>query len=196
MTNFILATNNMKKLAEMQRILSPLGINVVTAKMLGIELPDVVEDGETFEDNAKLKAHAACEFTNMPSIADDSGLCVDYLDGAPGIYSARFSGGHGDDEANNDLLLEKLDGVPMEQRTAYYVCAICCVFPDGREITVRGECHGHIGFERDGHEGFGYDPLFLVDGRAFGRYSAEEKDKISHRGNALRKLTEELEKII
>lgn len=196
MEDFILATNNMKKLAEMQRILSPLGTNVVTAKMLGIELPDVVEDGETFEDNAALKAHAACEFTHMPSIADDSGLCVDYLDGAPGIYSARFSGGHGDDEANNDLLLEKLDGVPMEKRTAYYVCAICCVFPDGREITVRGECHGHIGFERDGHEGFGYDPLFLVDGRAFGRYTAEEKDKISHRGNALRQLTKELTKIL
>ncbi len=196
MTNFILATNNMKKLAEMQRILSPLGINVVTAKMLGIDLPDVIEDGETFEENAAIKAHAACEFTKMPSIADDSGLCVDYLDGAPGIYSARFSGGHGNDEANNDLLLEKLDGVPMEERTAYYVCAICCVFPDGREITVRGECHGHIGFERDGHEGFGYDPLFLVDGRAFGRYTAEEKDKISHRGNALRMLTDELKKIL
>ncbi len=133
---------------------------------------------------------------NMPAIADDSGLCVDYLDGAPGIFSARFSGVHGDDEANNDLLLKKLEGVPFEKRTAYYVCAICCVFPDGREITVRGECHGNIGFERDGNEGFGYDPLFIVDGRAFGRYTAEEKDKISHRGNALRALTHELEKIL
>lgn len=194
--DFILATNNMKKLAEMQRILSPLGINVVTAKTLGITLEDVEEDGETFEDNAKIKARAACKETNMPAIADDSGLCVDYLDGAPGIYSARFSGEHGNDERNNDLLLEKLDGVPLEQRTGYYVCAICCTFPDGREIVVRGECHGVIGFERDGHEGFGYDPLFLVDGKAFGRYTAEEKDKISHRGNALRLLTKELEKYI
>lgn len=194
--DFILATNNMKKLAEMQRILSPLGIHVVTAKTLGITLEDVEEDGDTFEANAKIKALAACRETNMPAIADDSGLCVDYLDGAPGIYSARFSGGHGNDEQNNDLLLEKLNGVPMEQRTAYYVCAICCVFPDGREITVRGECHGHIGFERDGHEGFGYDPLFLINGKSFGKYTAEEKDKISHRGNALRKLTEELEKMI
>lgn len=194
--DFILATNNMKKLAEMQRILSPLGINVVTAKMLGITLEDVEEDGETFEDNAKLKAHAACRETNMPAIADDSGLCVDYLDGAPGIFSARFAGEHGNDEKNNDLLLEKLDGVPPEKRTAHYVCAICCTFPDGREIVVRGECNGVIGFERDGNEGFGYDPLFLVDGRAFGRYTAEEKDKISHRGNALRLLTKELEKII
>ncbi len=194
--DFILATNNMKKLAEMQRILSPLGINVVTAKMLGKQLDDVVEDGETFEDNAKLKARAACKEMNMPAIADDSGLCVDYLDGAPGIFSARFAGEHGNDEKNNDLLLEKLDGVPLEKRTAHYVCAICCTFPDGREIVVRGECPGVIGFERDGHEGFGYDPLFLVDGKAFGRYTAEEKDKISHRGNALRLLTKELEKII
>ena len=194
--DFILATNNMKKLAEMQRILSPLGINVVTAKMLGKQLEDVVEDGETFEDNAKLKARAACKEMNMPAIADDSGLCVDYLDGAPGIFSARFAGEHGNDEKNNDLLLEKLDGVPLEKRTAHYVCAICCTFPDGREIVVRGECPGVIGFERDGHEGFGYDPLFLVDGKAFGRYTAEAKDKISHRGNALRLLTKELEKII
>lgn len=194
--DFILATNNMKKLAEMQRILSPLGINVVTAKMLGKQLEDVEEDGKTFEDNAKLKARAACKEMNMPAIADDSGLCVDYLDGAPGIFSARFAGEHGNDEKNNDLLLEKLDGVPLEKRTAHYVCAICCTFPDGREIVVRGECNGIIGFERDGHEGFGYDPLFLVDGKAFGRYTAEEKDKISHRGNALRLLTKELEKII
>ena len=194
--DFILASNNQKKLIEMQRILSPLGINVVTAKMLGKTLEDVVEDGDTFEANARIKANAACKEMNMPAIADDSGLCVDYLDGAPGIYSARFSGGHGDDEANNDLLLEKLDGVPMEKRGAKYVCAICCVFPDGREIVVRGECKGKIGFERDGHEGLGYDPLFLVDGIAFGRYTAEEKDKISHRGNALRMLASELEKIL
>lgn len=194
--DFILATNNMKKLAEMQRILSPMGINVVTAKMLGIQLEDVEEDGETFEDNAKLKAHAACKETGLPAIADDSGLCVDYLNGAPGIFSARFAGDHGNDELNNDLLLEKLDGVPMEKRTAKYVCAICCTFPDGNEIVVRGECHGNIGFERDGSEGFGYDPLFLVNGKAFGRYTAEEKDKISHRGNALRLLTKELEKFI
>ena len=194
--DFILATNNMKKLGEMQRILSPLGINVVTAKMLGITIPDVEENGTTFEENARIKALSACETTGMPAIADDSGICVDYLDGAPGIFSARFSGGHGNDEANNDLLLEKLNGVPMEQRTAYYVCAICCIFPNGKKIIVRGECHGHIGFERDGNGGFGYDPLFIINGRSFGRYTAEEKDEISHRGKALRLLTKELEKII
>lgn len=194
--DFILATNNMKKLAEMQRILSPLDINVVTAKMLGITLEEVEEDGDTFEANAKIKALNACRATNMPAIADDSGICVDYLDGAPGIFSARFSGEHGNDEKNNDLLLEKLSGVPMEKRKAHYACAICCVFPDGKEITVRGECHGYIGFERDGNEGFGYDPLFLINGKSFGKYTAEEKDKISHRGNALRLLTQELNKIL
>lgn len=192
--DFILATNNMKKLAEMQRILSPLGINVVTAKMLGIQLEDVEEDGTTFAQNAMIKAKSACKATNMPSIADDSGICVDYLGGAPGIYSARFSGG--DDEDNNDLLLKKLDGVPMDKRSAHYACAIACVFPDGKEITVQGECHGFIGFERDGNEGFGYDPLFLVDGKSFGKYTADEKDKISHRGNALRLLVGELQKIL
>ena len=206
--DFILATNNMKKLAEMQRILSPLGINVVTAKMLGITLPEVVEDGDTFEANAKIKAESACKITGLPAIADDSGLCVDYLDGAPGIYSARFANievhngvnvdneKNANDEENNNLLLKKLDGVDESERTAYYVCAICCIFPDGKEITVRGECHGTIGFERDGNAGFGYDPLFIINGKSFGKYEGEEKDKISHRGNALRKLTKELENIL
>ena len=192
--DFILASNNKKKLVEMQRILSPLGINVKTAKMLGITLDDVVEDADSFEGNARIKAYAACKATNMPAIADDSGICVDYLGGAPGVYSARFSGG--DDEDNNDLLLEKLQGVPMEKRGAHYACAICCVFPDGKEINVQGECYGFIGFERDGNEGFGYDPLFLVDGKSFGRYTAEEKDKISHRGKALRKLVVALQEQI
>lgn len=206
--DFILATNNMKKLAEMQRILSPLGINVVTAKMLGITLPEVIEDGDTFEANAKIKAESACKITGLPAIADDSGLCVDYLNGAPGIYSARFANielhngvnvdneKNADDEENNNLLLKKLEGVDESERTAYYVCAICCIFPDGKEITVRGECHGTIGFERDGNAGFGYDPLFIINGKSFGKYEGEEKDKISHRGNALRKLTKELENIL
>lgn len=194
--DFILATNNMKKLEEMQRILSPLGIEIKTAAMLGIELPEVEEDGDTFEANAEIKAASACKITGLPAIADDSGLCVDYLDGAPGIFSARFAGEHGNDEKNNDLLLQKLEGVKQEDRTAHYVCAICCIFPDGRKIVVRGECEGLIGFERDGNAGFGYDPLFIVDGKSFGRYTGEDKDKISHRGKALRALVAELEKHI
>lgn len=194
--DFILATNNMKKLGEMQRILSPLGINVLTANDLGTQLEDVEETGTTFEENARLKAVSACKETNLPAIADDSGLAVDFLDGAPGVYSARYAGEHGNDEKNNDKLLDELKDVPVEKRTGKYVCAVCCVFPDGREIMVRGECHGTIGFQREGNEGFGYDPLFLVEGKSFGNYTADEKDKISHRGNALRKLTDELRNII
>ena len=194
--DFLLASNNLKKMEELQRILGPLGVRVVTAKMLGKTLEDVDETGTTFEENAALKAEAACKAFNMPAIADDSGLCVDYLDGAPGVYSARFCGEHGNDEKNNDLLLEKLSGVPKEKRTAHYVCAVCCVFPDGRKIMTRGECSGVIGEKRCGMAGFGYDPLFIVNGRSFGNYTAEEKDKISHRGKALRKLAEELEKIL
>ena len=189
------ATGNAGKLRELRRILEAQGHEVVSQKELGITIePD--ETGTTFEANALIKAETICRASGLPTIADDSGLCVDALGGAPGVYSARYCGRHGDDEANNDLLLQKLEGVPMEQRTAYYVCAICCVFPDGEELTVRGECHGHIGFERDGNAGFGYDPLFLVEGRSFGRYTAKEKDKISHRGRALRTLAAELEKRI
>ena len=191
----LFATGNEGKMQEIRSIMADLDVTVLSMKEAGISV-QIDENGTTFEENARIKALSACETTGMPAIADDSGICVDYLDGAPGIFSARFSGGHGNDEANNDLLLEKLSGVPMEQRTAYYVCAICCIFPDGKKIIVRGECHGHIGFERDGNEGFGYDPLFIINGRAFGRYTAEEKDEISHRGKALRFLTKELEKII
>ena len=100
------------------------------------------------------------------------------------------------DEKNNDLLLEKLEGVPESERTAHYACAVCCIFPDGKKIAVEGKCFGKIGFERDGNEGFGYDPLFIIGGKSFGRYTAEEKDKISHRGNALRALKNELEKVL
>lgn len=194
--DIVLATNNMKKLAEMQRILEPVGVNVLTAKMLGIALPEVEETGETFEENAKIKALSALQTTHMAAVADDSGLMVDYLGGAPGVYSARFSGEHGNDEKNNALLLKKLDGVPECDRGAHYVSAICCVFPDGREITVRGECYGKIGFQCDGTGGFGYDPLFVIGGKTFARYTPEEKDRVSHRGKALRLFAEKLKKFI
>lgn len=186
----------MKKRAELERILSPLGINVKTADELGIELTDVEETGTTFEENARLKAVSGCKESGMPCIADDSGLMVDALDGAPGVYSARFAGDHGNDEKNNDKLLECLKGVPADKRTAKYVACVCCVFPDGREFTVRGECHGVIGYERKGSNGFGYDPLFYIDGRAFAEFTPEEKDKVSHRGNALRLFAEEVKKYI
>lgn len=194
--DFLIATHNMKKRVELERILSPLGISVKTADEAGINLTDVEETGTTFEENAELKAVSGCQESGMPCIADDSGLMVDALDGAPGVYSARFAGDHGNDQKNNDKLLECLKDVKYEDRTAKYVACVCCVFPDGRKFTVRGECHGVIGFDEKGSNGFGYDPLFYIDGRAFAEFSPEEKDKISHRGNALRKFAEELPKYL
>lgn len=190
--DFLIATHNKKKKEELQRILSPLGVSVKTADEVGIELTDVEETGTTFEENAELKAVSGCRESGMPCIADDSGLSVDALGGEPGVYSARYAGEHGNDKKNNDKLLEKLKDVKREDRTAKFVSTVCCVFPDGRKFTVRGECKGLIGFEEKGHNGFGYDPLFCVGEKTFAELSAEEKDKISHRGNALRKLAEVL----
>lgn len=194
--DFLIATHNMKKRAELERILKPLGINVLTADEAGVDLTDVEETGTTFEENAELKAVSGCKESGMPCIADDSGLMVDALDGAPGVYSARFAGDHGNDRKNNEKLLECLEGVEPKDRTAKYVACVCCVFPDGRKFTVRGECHGVIGFEEKGSNGFGYDPLFYIGERAFAEFSPEEKDEISHRGNALRLFAEEVKKYI
>ena len=189
---FIIATHNMKKQAEMQRILSPLGVEVLTAEMAGVTLTDVEETGVTFEENAVLKAENGCSESGLPCIADDSGLSVDFLGGEPGVYSARYCGKHGDDEANIQKLLKKLEGVPEEKRTARFVSVVCVCFPDGRKLTVDGKCEGKIGFEKHGDNGFGYDPVFMVGQKSFAELSADEKDKISHRGNALRKLAQVL----
>ncbi len=184
---YIMATHNQDKIIEMSRILQPLGIEAVTDRDLGLELPEVDETGTTFAENAYLKAASACAFTGLPAIADDSGIVVDALNGAPGVYSARYGGEGLNDKDRNRLLLSELDGVPPEKRTAHYACAICCVFPDGREpITAEGEMHGVIAFDERGEAGFGYDPLFLVGEKTVAQMTAEEKDRISHRGNALR----------
>lgn len=194
--DFLIATHNMKKQAELERILKPLGINVLTADMAGVNLTDVEETGKTFEENAFLKAVSGCKESGMVCVADDSGLSVDALDGAPGVYSARYAGDHGNDEKNIEKLLDELKDVPQEKRGAKFVSAVCCCFPDGRSFTVRGECHGVIAFEKHGNGGFGYDPVFLVGDKTFGELSAEEKDKLSHRGNALRLFAEEVKKYI
>lgn len=194
--DFLIATHNMKKQAELQRILEPLGIRVLTAEMAGISLTDVEETGATFEENAFLKADSGCKESGMVCVADDSGLAVDFLDGAPGVYSARYGGDHGNDKKNIEKLLGELKGVPEGKRTARFVSAVCCCFPDGRHFTVRGECEGSIAFEAHGIGGFGYDPVFLAGEKTFGELSADEKDKISHRGNALRKFAEELPKFL
>ncbi|MBR2893608.1 MAG: XTP/dITP diphosphatase [Clostridia bacterium] len=184
----IIATHNKHKLQEMSRILSPMGYEVVTDRDLGIELTDAEENGETFLDNARIKAESGCRESGLPCIADDSGLCVDALGGAPGVFSARYSGVHGDDDANNKRLLAELEGVPTEKRTAHFACAICVSFPDGSEITATGKCEGYIGYEKKGENGFGYDPLFMVGDRSLAEMTAGEKDAISHRGNALKEL--------
>ena len=190
--DFLIATHNMKKRDELQRILSPLGVHVLTADEAGVDLTDVEETGTTFEENALLKARSGCKEGKMPCIADDSGLCVDALDGAPGVYSARFAGEHGNDDKNNEKLLSLLSDVPPEKRTARFVSTVACVFPDGRELVGRGECEGKIGHEKRGENGFGYDPLFYVGERTFAEFTPEEKDAVSHRGNALRALAKAL----
>lgn len=190
---FLIATHNMKKRNELFRILSPLGIDVKTAEQAGVEITDVEETGETFYENALLKAQSGCRETGMPCVADDSGLAVDYLAGAPGVYSARFSGVHGDDERNIEKLLKLMRDVPDEERTARFVSVVCCVFPNGDIISARGECEGRIGYEKRGDGGFGYDPVFMIGDRSLAEFTPEQKDAVSHRGNALKKLAEKLD---
>ena len=191
---YIIATNNPQKLVELERILNPLGINAFTAKQEGISLADVEENGKTFKENSYIKAYAACSKSGLPAIADDSGICVDALNGEPGIYSARFGGEGATDTDKNDMILEKLKD--ETNRKAHYTCAITCVFPNGKTIQVEDYCYGEIGMKPEGTGGFGYDPIFLYEGISFGYYTAEEKDKVSHRGKALRAFKEELIKYL
>lgn len=191
----IAATRNRHKLTEFSRILSPMGYEVVSQEEVcpGIE---VEEDGTTFLENARKKAVEIFRRTGMPTIADDSGLCVDALNGAPGVHSARYADDEGDghdDKANNRKLLRELAGVPMEKRTARFVSAISFAIGEGELVECEGICQGQIAFEALGDNGFGYDPLFLVEGGSFASIPGEEKDRISHRGNALRKLQALLE---
>ena len=188
----IIASNNAHKLTEMKAILAPYFDDVQSMREAGIE-HETVEDGQTFLENAVKKARELAEISGCCAIADDSGLCVDALDGAPGVYSARFSGVHGDDKANNRLLLEKLAGVT--ERGAHYTCAIALAWPDGRLLTAEDYLYGEIARDEKGSNGFGYDPLFLLPelGLRTAELSAEEKNRISHRGKALRKLVEKLE---
>lgn len=191
---FIIATNNQKKLKELERILNPLGINAVSARDEGVSLDDVEETGTTFAENAFLKAEAAFKKTGLPSVADDSGLCVDALDGRPGIYSARYAGENATDADKNNKLLSELKDVPEKDRTANFTCAICCILPNGEKIEVDGVCEGSIAFEPHGNGGFGYDPIFKYGDKSYAELSSAEKDAVSHRGQALRKLKAELEK--
>ena len=188
---FVLATQNQKKLREMSDILSGFGVEVVTPKSLGIDL-EVEETGTTFAENAMLKAKAICEAANLPAIADDSGLCVVALAGAPGVYSARYGGEGLDDVGRYRLLLENLRG--QTTRTAHFACAIACAFPNGDTLTAEGKVEGTIAFAPMGEGGFGYDPIFFYPPlrKTFGQLTAEEKHGISHRGKALEVFVKDL----
>ena len=188
----IIASNNAHKLEEIKAILSDFFDEIVSMREAGIE-HETVEDGETFMENAVKKAREIAEISGCCAIADDSGICVDALDGAPGIYSARFSGVHGDDEANNDLLLQKLQG--RSDRGAHYTCAIALARPDGSIVRAEGYLYGEIGHERIGTNGFGYDPLFYLPryGKTTAQLEPAEKNRISHRAEALHKRVELLQ---
>ena len=188
---FVLASKNKKKLAEMQTILGEQGIHVLSQAQAGVDL-DPEETGLTFEENAIIKARAVSEASGLPAIADDSGLMVDALDGAPGVFSARYGGSHElSDEYRWKLLLKNMKG--MEQRAAKYVSVIAAVFPDGRILTARGECHGEIAESPRGDGGFGYDPIFrLPDGRHMAEIDMDEKNRISHRAIALAEMQRKL----
>ena len=195
----VLATKNRKKLDELHRILEAEGMDV---ELLGIDafpdLPDIPETESSFAGNALLKAREIARITGLPAVADDSGLCVDALNGMPGIFSARWSGRHGDDEANLDLLLGQLNDVPDRRRTAAFHCAAAVALPDGTERVVEGTVDGVLIRERRGTNGFGYDPIFVPLGRdvTTAQMTAEEKDAISHRGQAMRALAPVLAELL
>lgn len=188
---FVLATHNPKKLEELRDILSGLGVEVVNPAGVGVDI-EVEETGTTFAENAMLKAQAISAAAKLPAIADDSGLCVDALNGGPGVYSARYGGEDLDDRARCMLLLNNMRG--QTTRAAHFACAIACVFPDGETLTAEGRCDGAISFAPIGTGGFGYDPVFLVPdkGKTFGQLTPEEKHAISHRGKALKEFAEKL----
>ena len=189
----ILATNNQHKLTEFRRVLDPLGVTVISQNEAGISI-DVEETGKTFEENAKLKADAIYQLTGVPTVADDSGLEVDYLNKEPGVYSARYMGHDTSYDIKNQAIIDRLAGVEDKDRTARFVCAMAAVFPDGRHFTTRGTMEGIIAHEIKGANGFGYDPIVYLPqyGKTSAELTPEEKNKISHRGEALEKLKAQL----
>jgi XTP/dITP diphosphohydrolase len=191
MRKLVLATHNGGKIKEFERLLAEFASDV---QVLGLrdfpDMPDIPETGKTFLENSLLKARGICEFTKLPTLADDSGLCIDYLNGDPGIYSARWSGVHGNDAANIEKVLSQLEGVPLSNRSAHFICEVALVFPTGNELTESGKLSGFITLSPRGTAGFGYDPIFQPVGSelTLGELAHGEKDKISHRGIAMRAI--------
>ena len=196
----VVATGNAHKLGEIRAILAAEGVEVELVSMRELDVPEPVEDGDTFEDNALIKARACAAATGLAAIADDSGLEVDALDGAPGVFSARYAGEPSDDERNNAKLVAALVDVPASERTARFVCAAALCTPDGDVATVRGTMEGHIVDEARGDHGFGYDPHFVSeaagDGRTNAQLAPDEKDAISHRGAAFRALASHVRRLV
>ena len=193
MKKIIFATGNQNKMKEIREILADMDVEIVSMKEAGIHA-DIVEDGNSFEENAEIKATTICEMTGEITLADDSGLEIDYLNKEPGIYSARYMGEDTSYRIKNGNLIQRLEGVPDEKRTARFVCAVAAAFPDGTVKTVRETMEGRIGYEEKGENGFGYDPIFYLPeyGCTSAELSMEEKNKISHRGKALRAIRDVL----
>lgn len=189
MDKIVFATGNENKMIEIRMILEDLGIEILSQREAGITA-DVIEDGATFEENAMIKAREIAKYTDAIVLADDSGLEIDYLNKEPGIYSARYMGENTSYDIKNQALLDRLDGVPDEKRTARFVCAIAAVFPDGTEEVVRGTMEGIIGHEIIGENGFGYDPIFFLPKYhcTSAQLPPEKKNELSHRGEGLRKM--------
>ncbi len=191
----VLATTNKNKVREFREILADFDIEIRSLSDFG-PIPEVIEDGDTFDDNAYKKAHHTAKVLGLPAIADDSGLVVDALDGAPGVYSARYSGENATDDENCDKLLQEMEGV--ENRKAHFSCVISIAVPSGPALTYEGRCDGLIAEKRFGENGFGYDPVFYFEeyGKTFAQLGAEEKNKVSHRGKALAEIKSEVKSVI
>ncbi|MDM8534381.1 XTP/dITP diphosphatase [Clostridiaceae bacterium HSG29] len=196
MKKYVLASGNKHKLEEINKIVEKFDIELVMMSDVGLQDLEIIEDGDTFEENSYIKAKTVCDLTNIPTIADDSGLMVDYLDGAPGVYSARYSGTNATYESNNVKLISALEGVESSERGAKFVTVITVVFPNEDKIVARGEIDGIIGTELKGENGFGYDPLFNVKEHnlSFAEMGSDLKNEISHRARALKELKKKLEK--
>ena len=191
MDKIVFATTNAGKIKEIKEILSDFDVEVASMKEMSITA-DIEENGATFEENSLIKARAVSKLTGLPALADDSGLEVDYLNGEPGIYSARYLGRDTDYDYKNNYIIDKLKEAKGEERSARFVCVISLVLPDGREFVNKGVMEGRIGYEIKGENGFGYDPIFFLPeyGKTSAEISAEEKNKISHRGKALSAMKE------
>lgn len=198
METLVVASSNKHKIDEISKVTKKFGIDVISRDDAGISKSlEIPEDGSTFEENSYIKAKAIMDICGKPTIADDSGLMVEALGGAPGVYSARFAGEDQNDERNNEKLKDLLKDIPYKDRRAKFVSVITLLFPDGRKIVARGECPGHIIEEERGDNGFGYDPLFVPEGygSTFGMLSPDVKNEISHRALALKNLATELERM-